>query len=86
MPDLRQRFGITSVSLFGLVARGDDRPDSDVDVLVNFVGGATMLSYFGLKRELEQLLGCQVDVVTTDSMARNPRLADEITREGIRVA
>lgn len=86
MPRLHEQFGITTLSLFGSVARGDDRSDSDVDVLVDFAGGATLLSYFGLKRELEQLLGCHVDVATTGSMKRSLRLADEIAREGIRVA
>lgn len=84
MPDLRQRFGITSILLFGSVARGDAGPESDVDVVADFQGGATFTSYFGLVHELERLLNSKVDIVTAASV--KPRLAHEIAREGIRVA
>ncbi len=57
---------VKSLALFGSVARGDDRPDSDVDVLVEFQGTVTWKKYIFLKRLLEDLLGRSVDVSTRD--------------------
>ncbi len=50
--------------LFGSVARGDERPDSDVDFLVRFENGGTLGQLCGLADELEKLLRCKVDLVT----------------------
>ena len=47
--------GVKSLALFGSVARGDDRPDSDIDVLVEFHGAATFDQYMDLKFLLEEL-------------------------------
>jgi predicted nucleotidyltransferase len=50
--------------VFGSVARGEEHPDSDVDILVSFVPGAKMgLSYFGMICDLEDLLHRPVDLV-----------------------
>ena len=52
-----ERFGASRLALFGSAARDQLRDDSDIDVLVEFVGAATYDAYFGLKSYLEQLLG-----------------------------
>jgi len=54
----------TSVRIFGSIARGDDRPDSDVDLLVDFEEGASLLDLAGLGQELDSLLGRRVDIVS----------------------
>jgi predicted nucleotidyltransferase len=59
------RFGVRSLALFGSVVRGESRPESDVDVLVEFEGRATFDRYMELKFFLEGLLGCRVDLVTS---------------------
>ncbi len=64
------RFGVKSLAVFGSVARDEARPDSDVDMLVEFEHGATFDRYFGLLEFLEQLLGRRVDLVTRGSLKR----------------
>ena len=58
------RFGVKSLAL---LARDEARPTSDVDLLVEFEGRATFDQYMDLKLYLEQLLGCQVDLVTREA-------------------
>ena len=50
--------------VFGSRARGDESPNSDVDVLVEFLEGATLFDFSGLGNFLEQELHCRVDVVS----------------------
>jgi hypothetical protein len=68
IPDLRRRFAVAHLSVFGSVARGTAGPDSDVDILVEFEGPATLDGFMGLKAELEQLLGARVDLATPRSL------------------
>lgn len=79
MPELRGRFGVTRLSLFGSMVRDNARPDSDVDILVAFDGPATSARYFGVQFYLEDLLGRPVDLVT--ERALRPELRPAIERE-----
>lgn len=65
--------GATNVRLFGSVARGEERPTSDVDLLVDLAPGTGLLQLITLRHELEDLLGAPVDVVPADSL--KPRTA-----------
>jgi len=56
------------VRLFGSVARGDDRPDSDIDLLVDFAPESSLFDLIRMTRELEELLGHPVDVVSTGGL------------------
>ena len=80
--DLKNRFGIRSLRLFGSVARNEHQEGSDVDVCVEMAPNLYQL--ISLKQGLEALLGCTVDVVR---MNRNmsPFLKREIERDGIYV-
>jgi len=60
--------GGRNVRVFGSVARGDNGENSDVDFLVEFEAGRTLLDLIGLKLDLEDLLGATVDVVTPNSL------------------
>jgi len=63
-PILRE-YGVKKASVFGSVSRGDDRPDSDVDLLVELGPGPMgMFEYIGLKHKLEDKLGKDVDLVS----------------------
>jgi len=80
--ELKQKFGIRSLRLFGSVSRDEQRDDSDVDVCVEMEPSAYML--VRLKRFLESLLGCPVDVVRMHKHI-NPYLLKEIENDGIYV-
>ena len=82
--EIVRRFGVRSLSLFGSVARDEARPDSDVDVLVEFEGPTTFDGHMGLLVFLEDLLGCHVDVVTAKGL--KPRLRPLIDQDVVRVA
>jgi predicted nucleotidyltransferase len=73
------RMGVKSMAIFGSVARDEARPDSDVDILVEFQGPATFNGYMDLKFFLEDLLGRPVDLVTRKSI--RPRLKTRIKSE-----
>ncbi len=76
-------FGVKSLALFGSVVRGEARPDSDVDILVEFEGPATFDRYMELKFFLEELLGRRVDLVTRKAL--KPRLRPHVEREAVYV-
>ncbi|MBN1609410.1 MAG: nucleotidyltransferase family protein [Polyangiaceae bacterium] len=63
-----EQLGVASLSLFGSVARGDARADSDVDLLVRFDGPATFDRFMDLKLFLEDVLQVRVDLVTEKAM------------------
>ena len=60
-----RRHHASNVRLFGFVARGDDADDSDIDFLVDFEPGATLLDLADLKDEFEAILGLSVDVLSS---------------------
>ena len=82
--EIVHQFGVRSLSLFGSVARDEARPDSDVDVLVEFEGPTTFDSHLGLLVYLEDLLGRRVDVVTAKGL--KPRLRPLVEQDLVRVA
>jgi len=82
--ELRRRH-VATLSIFGSVARGEARPDSDVDLLVEFDGSPVgLFDLVDVKEYLEQILGRSVDVVTRKSIKR--QLRDRVLGEAIRAA
>ena len=77
---LRER-GLASLSLFGSIARGAGRPDSDVDVLVDIAPNVrfSLIDLVSVKDFLEDQLGRRVDVVTKDGL--EPAVRDRVLRE-----
>jgi len=75
------KHGAHNVRMFGSAAHGDDRPDSDVDFLVDV--GETTSSWFpaGLILDLQQILGRPVEIVTEKGL--NPHLRDRVLREAV---
>jgi predicted nucleotidyltransferase len=61
---LAARRGARNVRVFGSTVRGDDRPDSDIDLLVVVEPGRKLLDLIGLEQDLEELLGRSVEVLT----------------------
>ncbi|MBK5967930.1 MULTISPECIES: nucleotidyltransferase family protein [Thiorhodovibrio] len=81
--DLSRLFGVSELALFGSTVRGDERVDSDIDILVSFDGSSTSQRYFGVQFYLEDLLGRPVDLVTRKALRRE--LAPYVEREAIHV-
>ena len=79
-PELR-RLGVRSLALFGSVARGDDTPESDVDILVSIEPEAelSLLGIARIHRRLGELLGREVDLVEREAL--RPPFAEEVARD-----
>ena len=77
---IRKEFSVESLSVFGSVARGQHNEDSDVDVFVCMP--ARMVLVIGLQQYLEELLGCDVDVIRNHN-GLNPYLKKQIEHDGI---
>ncbi len=67
------RHHASRVRLFGSAARGDDRPDSDIDFLVDFDRDSSLFDLMRMTRELETLLGRAVDVVSAGGLKGRDR-------------
>ncbi len=81
-PELKKRFGVAKIGIFGSFVRGEERPDSDVDVLVTFrKGEKTFDNYMGTKFYLEDLFRRKVDLVT--DAALKPLIREPILRDVI---
>lgn len=78
---LAQKYGARNVRIFGSVARGEAREDSDLDVLVDLESGRSLFDLGGLLMDLENLLGCRVDVVTAKGLRE--RIRSRILKESI---
>ena len=65
---LSEAFHFTNPRIFGSVLTGNDREDSDLDLLVEPQDKTTLIDYCGLKDELESLLGIKVDILTPRSL------------------
>ena len=61
---LADRHGAKNIRVFGSVARGDERSDSDIDFLVDVETGRSLLDVIGFQQDLEELLGRRVEVFT----------------------
>ena len=80
--ELRSEFGVSSLRIFGSVARNEQHDGSDVDICVEMQPKIFLL--IALKDKLEQLLGCSVDVVRRHRNM-NPILEEEINRNSVYV-
>jgi len=65
---LAKHYGVTDIRVFGSAVRGDDTSESDIDFLVELEPDRSLFDVGGLLIELENLLGCKVDVLTEKSL------------------
>lgn len=76
--DIADQNRAVQLRVFGSVARGEDTPDSDVDLLVTFAPDASLLDQVGLAEDLQELLGGRVDVVSDRALTeRDASIRDE---------
>ncbi|WP_448192488.1 nucleotidyltransferase family protein [Azospirillum sp. sgz301742] len=78
-PALRRRYPIRGMGVFGSYVRGEQREDSDLDVLVEIGEGMTLPDYVGLQMELSDALGIRVDLADKASLRR--RIGQRILAE-----
>jgi predicted nucleotidyltransferase len=81
-PVLREH-GVRRAGIFGSTARGEARPDSDIDLLVEFEEGRSLLDLVDLRLVLEDLLGREADVVTYASL--HPKLRKRVLEEQVEI-
>ncbi len=87
LPELQSQYAVKSLCLFGSVARGDDRDDSDIDLMVTFDPAArvTLFTLSRLLQHLKSLLGENVDLIE-DHPGLSSAFRDAIQRDQCRVA
>ncbi len=77
------KHGARNVRVFGSVARGEADSKSDIDLLVEFKRGTTLLGHAALVQELEDLLGVKVDVVSERGL--RDRVRERVLREAVAI-
>jgi hypothetical protein len=80
-PEIKKRFGVATIGIFGSYIRGEERPNSDVDVLVSFKKGEeTFDHYMDCKFYLEDLFGRKVDLVMKGAIKKRlkPHILGEV--------
>jgi predicted nucleotidyltransferase len=79
--ELKSRFSISSLSLFGSVARDQATAESDLDLLVAFKEIPGLFKFLELKAHLEELFQCPVDLVTANALRKQYR--EQILQEAL---
>jgi len=77
--ELRQRFKVKSIGVFGSFVRGEERKASDVDILVEFVEPVGFFEFIALEDYLSGLLGVRVDLVSKKAL--KPRIGERVLKE-----
>lgn len=83
LPRLAAEYGVASLALFGSYVRGDQRPDSDLDILVTFEKLPGLIRFVRLENDLSDLLGVKVDLVLRHSL--KPHVAESVLENAIAV-
>ncbi|MEE8434917.1 MAG: nucleotidyltransferase family protein [bacterium] len=78
---LGERHGACNIRVFGSIARNEEGSESDLDLLVDMEKDRSYLDLVGFWQDLEELLGCRVDVISEGGIS--PYLQDQIHREAI---
>ncbi|CAD5243648.1 nucleotidyltransferase family protein [Thermococcus camini] len=77
--ELREKYGVKRIGIFGSYSRNEQRIDSDVDILVEFEQPVGLMTFVCLQEYLEELLGVKVDLVTKGALKR--RIRERILKE-----
>ena len=78
---IASKYGARNVRIFGSLARGEAREDSDIDFLVDMESGRSLFDLGGLLMDLQNLLSQKVDVVTEKGL--RPRIRDRVLKEAL---
>lgn len=83
LPELRAKYHVAELAVFGSRSRADATPRSDLDLLVTFDPEASLFDLVGMEIDLAERLGVEVDVVTPASI--KPRIKDRILESAVPV-
>lgn len=83
LPLLSKRYHVESLGVFGSFVRHEQRPDSDLDVLVTFGEPPSLLKFIEMENYLSDMLGVKIDLVMKDSL--KPRIGEQVLREVVPV-
>ena len=81
--ELREKFRVKDIGVFGSYVRGEQRKRSDVDILVEFEAPVGFFEFIALENHLSDLLGVKVDLVSKKAL--KPRIGERILKEVTRV-
>jgi predicted nucleotidyltransferase len=79
LPELRVRYGVRSLGLFGSYVRGEQEAGSDLDILVEYESPPTFFAFVELEDHLRELVGVKVDLVMKSAL--KPRIGERILSE-----
>jgi len=77
--ELRQKYKVKRIGVFGSFVRGEQRKRSDIDLLVEFEETPSLFEFMDLEEYLSKILGLKVDLVTKDAL--KPKIGEQILRE-----
>lgn len=80
-PILEKEYGIKNIAIFGSYVRGEEKSDSDLDILVEFEKPIDLLKFVDLKLKFSEVLGVKVDLVMKSAL--KPRIGKRILEEAI---
>jgi len=83
LPLLSERYRVKSLGVFGSYVRREQRPDSDLDVLVTFRETPSLIKFMELENYLSDVLGVKIDLVMKDAL--KPHIGQHILNEAIAV-
>lgn len=83
LPDLSKKYSISYLGIFGSYVRGEQKEDSDLDVLVEFSKTPDIFEFIGLKQEISDMLGVKVDLVMKNAL--KPTIGKRILEEVVQV-
>ncbi len=81
--DISEKYGASNLRIFGSYARGEENPDSDLDLLIDMEDGTTLFDRIALMQELEDLLGVKVDLAKPDNL--HDLIRDQVMEEAIKL-
>ncbi len=83
LPELQTQFSVKSLGLFGSYVRGEQREDSDLDVLVDFDELPSLTQFIRLEDRISELTGLEIDLVMEDGL--KPNIGKRILKEVVRL-
>ena len=83
LPELKKEYHVESLEIFGSRLKGDNRPESDMDILVSFSSTPSLLEFVRLKNHLSEILGLEVDLVMRDAL--KPHIGRKIIDEAVSI-